>query len=187
MFRLTQSFKWLLPLALMATLAACSSKIDLTQPPEPMGNFRLGYNIVVARGPTVGPLSRKATEAEWQKYMTKAIEDRFGRYEGDKLYHLGISVDGYVLALPGIPVVASPKSALIITVTVWDDARGVKLNEKAEQLTVLESLSGETLLGSGLTQTREQQMENLSANAARAVQKWLLRHPEWFQDEPAPN
>ena len=30
--------------------------------------------------------------------MEAAIEERFSRYDGDSLYHLGISVEGYVLA-----------------------------------------------------------------------------------------
>jgi len=185
--RLINPFKWLLAVVLLVALGACASEIDLTVPPEPLGNFKLGHNIVVARNPTIGPLSRKATEAEWQKAMTEAIEDRFGRYDGDKLYHLGISVDGYILALPGVPVVASPKSVLIINVTAWDDSMAGKLNPEPKQITVLESLSGDTLLGSGLTQSKQQQMENLSANAARAVQKWLLDNPDWFKSETLAN
>ncbi len=180
---LTRSPTRLLAAICIVLLAACAAEIDTTKPPEPLGNFRLGHNIVVARNPTVGPLSRTATEAQWQAALTKAIDDRFGRYEGDKLYHLGISVDGYVLAPPGIPVVASPKSVLIFTVTAWDDAAGRKLNEKAEQLTVLENLSEDTLIGSGLTQTAEEQMENLSFSAANAVLKWLRKHPQWFEDD----
>ena len=115
--------------------------------------------------------------------MTKAIDERFGRYEGDRLYHLAISVEGYVLAVPGVPLVASPKSALIINVTAWDDAAGKKLNDKPEQVTIVESISGETMLGSGLTQSKEVQLENLSRNAAKLIQNWLVRenfNNEWF-------
>lgn len=177
---LLKILKWMSAAVLVVLLAGCAGDADLADPPVSLGDFKLGHNIVVARNPTVGPLSRKATEEEWQKYMTEAIDRRFGRYDGEKLYHLGISVDGYVIAAPGIPVVASPKSVLIFTVTAWDDAAGVKLNEKAMQLTVLESLSGDTLIGSGLTQTKEEQMANLSASAARAVQNWLLDNPDWF-------
>ena len=176
----TKPLKWLAAATLLALLSGCAGDADLADPPVALGDFKLGHNIAVARNPTVGPLSRKATEEEWQKYMTEAIDRRFGRYDGEKLYHLGISVDGYVIAAPGIPVVASPKSVLIFTVTAWDDAAGAKLNEEAKQLTVLESFSGETVIGSGLTQTKEEQMANLSASAARAVQKWLLENPAWF-------
>lgn len=183
MHTLPRSLKWLTATVFALLLAGCAGDADLAEPPVSLGDFKLGHNIVVARNPTVGPLSRKATEAEWQKYMTEAIDRRFGRYEGDKIYHLGISVDGYVIAAPGIPVVASPKSVLIFTVTAWDNAAGAKLNEEAKQLTVLESFSGETVIGSGLTQTKEEQMENLSASAARAVQKWLLENPDWFAIE----
>lgn len=177
MFRVLKSMTML---ALVLALAGCDPRADLEDAPADLGPFKLGHNIVVARNPTIGPLSRTATEAEWKAVFEAAVEERFGRYQGDRLYHLGISVDGYALAVGGVPVVASPKSALIFTVTLWDDALGRKLNEEAMQLTVLEQITGETLVGSGLTQTKKQQMENLSASAAKAIQNWMLKHPEWF-------
>ena len=90
--------------------------------------------------------------------------------------------------MPGVPLVASPKSALIIRVTAWDDA-GKKLNAEPEQVTVVESISGETVLGSGLTQSKETQMRNLSRNAAKLIQNWLVREHAangWFEPEPGP-
>jgi hypothetical protein len=96
------------------------------------------------------------------------------------LYHLAVSVDAYVLAVPGIPLVASPRSALIIGVHVWDDALGRPLNDERRQFTVLENLSGESLLGSGLTQSAEQQLAVLSRNAAITIENWLASNPDWF-------
>ena len=52
--------------------------------------------------------------------------------------------------------------------------------ESLKQFTVFESLSEETVVGSGLTQTKEEQMQNLSRNAAKMIQTWMLEHPEWF-------
>jgi len=167
-------------LATLLTVTACTNANDLDRPRADLGNFRLGHNVVVAPNMVKGPVSREATKEEWIDALTTAIDERFSPYEGDKYYHFGVSVEGYVLAIPGIPLVASPKSALIINLTVWDDAAGKKLNEEPEQLTILESISGETLVGSGLTQSREQQIENLSKNAAKAIQNWLRRNPDWF-------
>lgn len=161
------------------TLLGCTNK-DLTNPPPPLGDFALGLNIVVADKMEMVPISRRATVEEWEAALQKAIEDRFGRYDGTKAYNFGISVDGYALAPPGIPLVASPKSILVITANIWDDAAALKLNAEGEQMTIFESLSPEEVIGSGLTKTREQQMEQLAFNAAYAVEKWLLRHPEWF-------
>ncbi len=164
-------------------LTACTNPNDLDQAPAPLGNFELGHNVVVAPNLTKGPASRDATKEEWIAAMTSAIDERFRRYDGGKLYHLGISVEGYVLAVPGVPIVASPKSALILNVTVWDDAAGKKLNDEPEQVTVMESFSGNTMLGSGLTQSKELQMENLSRNAAKLIQNWLVRgkyEHDWF-------
>ena len=112
--------------------------------------------------------------------MKKAVADRFGRYEGDKLYNIGISIDGYALAPPGVPLVLKPKSVLVITANIWDDAARKKLNPEGKQLTIFEHMSAETVIGSGVTQNKKKQMEILSYNAAKSVEKWLLEHPEWF-------
>lgn len=170
-------------------LGACTNPNDLDEAPAYLGNFHLGHNVVVAPNLTKGPVSRDATEEEWIEVMKTAIDERFGRFEGDKLYHLGISVEGYVLAIPGVPIVASPKSALILNVTAWDDATQSKLNEKPEVITVVESMSGQTILGSGLTQSKKKQMHNLSRNAAKLIQNWLVSQNNehgWFEPDGRP-
>ncbi|WP_371228865.1 hypothetical protein [Roseovarius sp. 2305UL8-3] len=170
-------------------LAACTNPNDLDKGPVYLGNFSLGHNVVVAPNLTKGPASRDATKEEWIESMKLAIDERFGPQDGDKLYHLGISVEGYVLAVTGVPIVAAPKSALILRVTVWDDAAGKKLNEEPEQITVIESFSTNTVLGSGLTQSKEKQMGNLSRNAAKLVQNWLVRENAkngWFEADGKP-
>ncbi|MFC2967057.1 hypothetical protein [Acidimangrovimonas pyrenivorans] len=168
----------------LVLLAACAGKGDLDQPPPPLGPFKLGLNIVVAKNAQKSPVSRSATAAEWEAALKQAMVDRFGRYKGDKFYDFGINVDGYALAPPGIPIVLSPKSVLVITVNIWDDPAQKLLNEKPKQITVLEGLNGETLIGSGLIRNKKKQMEVLSYNAVKAIEKWLLKHPEWFE-EPA--
>ena len=167
-------------IAMLCILAACGSKSDLDQPPEPLGHFRLGHNVVVAPHPVQGPLSRDVAPEEWIDTMRGAISDRFGRYEGDKLYHLGISVDGYVVAQTGIPLVLAPKSVVILNVTLWDDEKGEKVNKEPERIMALESLNGKSVVGSGLTQTREEQMANLSYNAAKRIEIWLKNNIEEF-------
>ncbi|WP_317057006.1 hypothetical protein [Roseovarius rhodophyticola] len=174
---------------LCLVVAACTNVNDLDKEPTYLGNFHLGHNVVVAPNLTKGPASRDATKEEWTEGMKLAIDERFGRYEGTRLYHLGISVEGYVLAIPGIPLVAAPKSALIIRVTAWDDEKEAKLNEKPETITIVESISGQTLISSGLTQSKETQMKNLTQNAAKLIQNWLVRQNNqegWFEDDGVP-
>jgi hypothetical protein len=165
--------------AVFALFAGCAQN-DLAEPPVPLGDFALGLNIVVAENVQKVPISRDATPEEWEAAMKKAVADRFGRYEGTKLFNIGISVDGYALAPPGIPVVAAPKSVLVITANVWDDAAQKKLNAEGKQFTVFESLSGETVVGTGLTRTKAQQMDALSYNAVKRVEQWFLENPAWF-------
>ncbi len=171
--------------ATMLALVAACQKTEL-EPPVPLGPFALGHNIVVTDKMQKVPISREATGAEWEAAMKKAMEDRFGRYDGTKLYDFGISIDGYALAPPGVPVVLKPRSVLVITVNVWDDAARKKLNPEGKQLVVFEGASGKTFIGSGLTQSREEQMQILAFNAAKAVEDWLLESPEWFGLPPNP-
>ncbi|MFK7938566.1 MAG: hypothetical protein AB8B82_04255 [Roseovarius sp.] len=180
-------------LALLATclvIAGCTNPNDLDKAPTYLGDFRMGHNVSVAPNLTKGPASRNATQDQWIEAMTQAMDERFSRYEGDKFYHFGISIEGYVLAVPGVPVVASPKSALILKVTLWDDALGKKLNEEPHQVTVIESFSAETILGSGLTQSKEKQLENLTRNAAKLIQNWMVRENSkngWFEADGVPS
>lgn len=168
---------------MMAATAACTNSNDLDEAPVPLGDFALGHNIVVAPNQVKGPVSRDASEEEWVTALTGAISDRFDRYEGDHLFNFGVSVQGYVLAIPGLPVVASPKSVLIVNIDVWDDVTGIKLTEEPAQITVLETFSGNTIVGSGLTQTKAEQIVHLSKNAAKQIQNYLVRMQEehgWF-------
>ncbi len=179
----------LIILTLMLGISACTNANDLNEPPVYLGNFHFGHNGVVAPNLTRGPASREATKEEWIDAVTGALDARFGRYEGTRFYNLGVSVEGYVLAIPGIPVVAAPKSVLIVRVTAWDDANAKKLNEEPKVITALETLSGETIVSSGLTQSREQQIDNLSRNAAKLIELWLVEQNEefgWFEDDGVP-
>jgi len=163
----------------VSVLAACQTN-DLAKPPPPMGDFRLGLNIAVADNVQKVPISRDATPDMWEAAIKKAVQDRFGRYEGEKLYNIGISIDGYALAPPGIPLVLKPKSVLVVTANIWDDAAEKKLNEEGKQFTIFEKGSPNTFIGSGITQSKEKQMEILSYNAVKKIEQWLLDHPEWF-------
>ena len=177
-----------LSMIMMALVAACSSTADLDEAPVPLGDFRLEHNIVVASEAQRSPVSRKATEEQLSETVRAAIAERFGRYNGASRYHFGISVEGYALAPPGIPLVLAPKSALILNVTVWDDAAGKKLNDKPKQITVLETFGTAPIIGTGFTMTAEEQLTELSQNAAKAIERYLVRQQEelgWFAPDTA--
>jgi len=173
-------------LALTALVAACT-------PPSPtdelrdLGSFKLGHNIVVAPKVQMVPGSRKVAPDEWVDLLTNEMAARFSQYEGDQLYHFGLSVEGYFVAPGGVPLVLSPKSVLAVKVTVWDDAANKKLNAEPETFTVFETTSGESfLLGSGNTRTRDEQMLGLARNAVKEIEIWMAeQHAEdrWFAPE----
>jgi hypothetical protein len=166
-------------------LSACAGQ-NVVEAPVALGDFKMGHNIVVADNPQKVPISREANPQDLDDSLTKAIQERLGRYDGDKFYNLGVSIDAYALAPPGIPLVLSPKSALVVTATIWDDAAGKKLNEEGMQFTVFEGIDGETMLGSGLTRTAQEQMDKLSFNAAKRIERWLSDNPQWFGLPPKP-
>ncbi|MDX2482144.1 MAG: hypothetical protein QNK42_00605 [Pseudodonghicola sp.] len=174
-------------LAGLSLLSACTAHTP-EDPLADLGAFHLGHNIVVAPKMQKGPVSRDATKDEWIAALTKAVGDRFGRYDGDQLYHFGISVEGFMLAPPGIPVIYNPKSVVILNITVWDDAAGKKLNDKPKQITAFETTSGNTMLvGSGRERTKQEQMQGLSRNAVAAIEKWLVEMKTengWFAERP---
>ena len=140
----------------LSLAAACARKDDLAEPLRNLGPFVLGLNIVVTDNMQKVPISRDATAEEWQAAIQKAVQDRFGRYQGDKIYNIGIAVDGFALAPPGIPLVVSPKSILVISPSIFDDAAGVQLNTEPKQITAFERGSGKTFVGSGITQSAEE-------------------------------
>jgi len=168
---------------LAGALAACNGAADLADPAVPLGDFNLSHNIVVAPKVQKVPLSRDLDVEVMTMMLRDAVAERFDRYEGDRLYHFGISIESYFLAPPGVPLVATPKSAMIIRISVWDDAANKKLTEKAHQITVLESLDQGPLVGSGYTKSAEEQFKNLSQNAVKQIENFLVRknaEEGWF-------
>lgn len=175
--------KWLLIL-LVPLVAACSGAADLDEAPVALGDFKLGHNVVVAPKVQKGPLSRDASKEDLIAAMKLAIDERFGRYDGAKDYHFGVSLEGYVLAAPGVPLVLSPKSVFIVKITVWDDAEGKKLNDEPHTVTVLETFGTGALIGSGYTLSAEEQLRQLTQNAAKAIERYLVQQNEeqgWFE------
>lgn len=175
----------LAPLAFVIGLGACAAPDPLNDELPNMGNFQLGHNIVVADSMQQIPPSRDAIAEDWVAILSSEIDRRFGEYDGDRLYHIGIAIDGYALAPPGIPLVLNPRSILVLSVNVWDDAAGVKLHEEPEQIVVMEGASSETaVIGSGFARNSDEQMQVLARNAARRIQQWMLENPEWFSIDP---
>lgn len=170
-------------------VAACNGAADLKKAPVPLGDFNLVHNIAVAPKAVKGPLSREVSKEQLTKALTDATAERFSRYKGARDYHFGMSVEGYVLAQPGIPLVFAPKSILIINLSVWDDAKNIKLTPKPHQITVFESFDQGPVVGSGYTKSAEEQLKNLSQNAAKAIESYLVRQNKengWFNGKADP-
>jgi hypothetical protein len=141
-----------------------------------MGDFRLGLAIVVAETAQRIPPSRPASREELKATLTQEIERRFGGYDGGRAYHVAVSIDGFSLAPPGIPVVLTPKSILVVTANLWTADPQEKVLGP-EQLLVFEG-ADTLILGSGLVKDREAQLRTLARNMAFKLQGWILRRPD---------
>ncbi len=176
--------------ACMAVFAAllllgCGAEEDLSLPHDPLGEFRLGHNIAIADETVRGPFSREFTEIQLEVAVQNAVAKRLRRYDGDGLYHLGIVVGGVVLAQPGIPVIYAPSSVMLLDVTIFDNSTQQKLNEKPKRIQAGEGFKNIVpIFGSGLVRSPDEQLANLSENAARRIEAWIRENPEWFEPKP---
>ena len=180
-----RSSRRLFLMASLALLAACGDKTPLAdQPVEPIGEFRLVHNIVTVNHIQKVQPSRDVPPQEWDDAVTEAIQARMGRYQGSQMYHLGVNILGYSVAVPGVPILLAPKSVVVVDVTVWDNFKAGKINATPKRMTKFESASPDLFIGSGLTKTKDEQVANLAANVALQVEKWLRENEEWFAKRP---
>lgn len=166
-------------------VSACSGQ-KLATDVEPIGNAQFGYNIVVGKDMEKGPLSRDGNSEKITADLKQALGAHFQRFDGDRLYHMATIIDGYILGRPGIPLVLSQKSALFLKVTIWDDANGIPIHDEPKEFMVLEGFSPKTIIGSGLTQSADQQLAELVANAGFEIERWLRTQEKeqgWFTPE----
>lgn len=179
--------RYTLALAALA-LSACAAEEDLSQPPQAMGQFRLGHNIAIADDTQLGPFSRTLSEDVIESTVQDAVAARLRRYDGNGLYHLGLNVGGLVLAQPGIPLVYAPNSVMIVDVSVFDNKTQSKLNEEPKRFIVGEGLKNSVpVIGSGYVRSAEEQLANLSESFARQLEDWIREQGEeegWFAPVP---
>ncbi len=170
----------------LALMGACT-QTQLYEEPESLGEFKLRVNYAFAEKAKQGPVSRDATPKEWEDAIQNAVDIRLGRYEGAQEYDIGISLEGYMLAPPGIPVIYNPKSTAIVLVNVYDVGKK-EFVAKKKQFQVLEDTTGESALaGSGHSRTKEEQMNGLALKVADRVEEWLAEEHKdngWFDRRP---
>ncbi|MES0825827.1 hypothetical protein [Ruegeria sp. SCP11] len=169
------------------TLMGACTQTQVYEEPEELGEFKLRVNYAFADKAVQGPVSRDATPDEWTASIQNAVDIRLGRYEGAQEYDIGISLEGYMLAPPGIPVIYNPKSTAIVLVNVYD-VKEKEFLAKGKQFQVLEDTTGGSALkGSGHERTKEEQMSGLALKVADRVEEWLAEeHQEngWFDRRP---
>ena len=172
-------------LLLTLTLFGCS-QLNLERPSDPFGDFRLGHIAVYGEDITKGPFSREATDDEIKGALYVALQQQLGQYTGNGEYHIVVIVDAYTLGKPGIPLVFSPQTALGFRLSVWDAQTMTRFDLTPEKLLFLENANRRTLFGSGLRQTREEQIVSLTQSVAQQIDTWLREQHAtkgWFDPD----
>ncbi len=169
-------------LGLFALLSACG-ETQMNEPPEDLGAFRVRVAHVYTEKALQWPMSRSAEQAEWLAPMKNALEARLRRYDGSQEYDVAVTLEGFMLAPPGVPILFSPKSVAVVNVFVYDVAKEEFLANK-HQMEIFEDTTGKSaLVGSGHSRTKEQQIAGLSLNIADAVEEWMAEQHKlhgWF-------
>jgi hypothetical protein len=167
-----------LGLAAASGLAGCATPDPLEAELPPMGDFALASAIVVVDNVKMVPPSRRAAPERIREVVAAELTRRFGAYDGTRPYYLAVNVDGYALAPPGIPIVLTPKSVLVVTANLWSVEPQEKLRGP-EQILTFEG-ADTLLIGSGLVKDADEQLTTLARNTAAKIQAWLLREPGTF-------
>ena len=155
-------------------VASCSqSSEDLTANPEPFGDFGLATVHVQADDSQTLPLAREAAAEDLEAALAAELERRLGRYSGETRYFIEVDVAGHFIAPAGVPIVFSPRSTMALHVTVRDRATGKARNEDPRLFLVGEPFSGKTLVGSGVLQSKEEQIQALAERSAFLIERWL--------------
>ena len=163
--------------------SACSISNYPTEIPTipNIGNFKLGHLVVKAENTQKGFFSRNVSEEILEKTLKEKLSKLLNNQNGDHFFHISAVISGYVLAKSGIPVLLSPKSVLIIDVFIFDDQTQQKVFENPRRFSIFESFSSDTIIGTGLTLTAEQQLDDLTTIAVNKIGDWLIDNKEIFE------
>lgn len=159
----------------MALLAGACTRptADLESPTDPLGNFRLGFVEVAAPNLQQLLVSRDVPAEVLTEAVDRAMETRFGRFAGNKTYHLAISVEGYSAPPPLVP----GKSAIVLRVSVFDDAARARLGDEPKLIYVIRVVEYR------LNKTLDEVVEGLAEESARQTEVWLreqMLKTGWF-------
>ncbi len=177
---MTLSIRYALMALCLVGLSACAVPDPDVEEKVELGDFRLLGNVAVTTNSRKMGVSRDASSEAWEDVLEAAVQKRFGRYDGETPYILSYSLDGYILATKGGRLALAPRSAMSMTVHIWQTEPQKRLEDRSKQLLILEQFDGETFIGSGLFRTKEEQMENLAAQFAKALERWLQANADLF-------
>ena len=179
---LLPKLKLALSAVLLLALASCGEAPREIPAPEPLGDFKIGHLVVFAKNAQMGPLSREAAPEEFESALRAELEPRLLPLKGSKFFNVAVSVDAYILAVPGVPIVASPSSGIVVSLNVFDDSAGVRILEENKRFTVAEKFSAKSFFGSGLTQTKEEQIAGLARVVVEQIDAYMRENEAAFID-----
>jgi ATP-dependent protease ClpP protease subunit len=119
-----------------STFSIASAAIGPIVSIGPLGNFRLGHNVVVVDNVVM----RTEESLDWnaadiEDLFSARISERFGHHAGSRIYHTGIAVDGIICNPDGRNI-----AAIALSVNIWDDVLGRKIHDRPYAVRMQEPL-----------------------------------------------
>ena len=175
-------FRTFAALALLTLTVACG-ETQMNEAREDLGEFSARVTYVHTDKARQWPTSRDAEGSEWNAPLQNALDTRMRRYEGRQQYDVAVTLEGFLLAPAGIPLILSPKSVAVVNVFVYDVER-TEFLAKEHQMEIFESTTGQSaLLGSGNARSKEEQIQGLALNIVDKLEEYMAeQHKEngWF-------
>lgn len=172
-------------------MSSCGDGVLFPAPSGPLhlANIRIGHVGVVTSGMVQGAYSNAVSPEDLASHLRGAITSKLAGLDGARSYNIGVKVTSYMLANPAVPTVSSPKSALIMSVTVWDDSRGQKPVAPPATVIAVDGLYGTSVFITKQQGDKDHRLAALSAKAALEIERYLTKNIDIFtpkQDGHAP-
>ena len=170
----------------LGLLSACASGAKLGDERAELGDFLLGHgDRCYGKDAVKAPCLAQGRARRLERKPEAEVQRRFARYQGDTLLSPGVACRAMFWPFRAFPLVAAPKSFLILGVTVWDDAAGKKLNDKPHRIVVSRIAVGRNRDQFRPDAKRRRADANLSQNAVAAIERWLAKQEDWFPPKRA--
>lgn len=141
-------------------------------------NIRFNHISIVATDMVKNAYSDDVSPEDMTTQLRRAITSKLSELQGDRVYNIGIKVTGYMLANPSVLTVSSPKSVLMLSVSVWNDSPDNKLMLPPSTVIAVDGLYGSALSIAKSQGSKDQRLAALTGRAGVEIAQYLARNAQ---------